>query len=250
MTLYTALNDWIPQPGRITRSWPSGLVLLQQDFIGNLDTLGPVAVPGDPFPADDAGTGAKVYGLPEYRQLDNGMTSATVSAYGLVPGQAGVQKVESLGAVSFFYKTLFQASYYYTGPSTNLVAYGELIYLQRGFNLVEQTSLEVRAGTGELQVISTRLANLKTIADEPIGSKPAGTILEGETFSSEEIFGDQIFSTVGIQHVSRTFAAYQFFFKRSEFNYYGSIWEERATFRAMVSSIDFGTLNSQPPPQE
>jgi hypothetical protein len=246
MTLYTSLNEWIPQPGRITRSWPSGLVLLQQDFIGNLDTLGPVAVPGDPFPADDAGTGAKVYGLPEYRQLDNGMTSATVSAYGITPGQAGVQKVESLGAVSFFAKWLFTAEYYYTGPSTNLVDYGELIFLERGFDIVAQTSLEVRAGTGELQVISARLANLKTIADQPIGSKPAGTILEGETFSSEEIF-PYIFAD-GIKHVSRTFAESQFFFKRSEFNYYGNIWEERATFRARVSSIDFGILNAPPPP--
>jgi hypothetical protein len=250
MTLYTALNDWIPQPGRITRSWPSGLVLLQQEFIGNLDTLGPVAVPGQPFPADDAGTGAKVYALPEYRQLDNGMTSATVSAYGLVPGQAGVQRVESLGAVSSFSRMMFLASYYYGGQTTNLVSFGELIFLERGFNIVAQTSLEVRAGTGPLTVITERIADLKTIADQKIGEKPAGTILEGETFSSQEIFGNQIFSADGIQHVNRTFAPSQFFFKRSEFNYYGDIWEERATFRAMLAVIDFGTLNSPPPPQE
>jgi hypothetical protein len=247
MTLYTDLNDWIPQPGRITRSWPSGLVLLQQNFIGNLDTLGPVAVPGDPFPADDAGTAAKVYGLPEYRQLDNGMTSATVSGYGILPGQSGDQKVESLGAVSFFAKMLFEASYYYTGPSTNLIEYGELIFLQRGFAVVAQTSLEVRVGTGPLSVITERIAELKTIADEPIGSKPAGTILEGESFSSQEIFENQI-PAAGIQHTDRTFAPSQFFSKRSEFNYYGDIWEERASFTANLASIDFGILNDAPPP--
>jgi hypothetical protein len=246
MTLYTSINDWIPQPGRITRSWPSGLVLLQQDFIGNLDTLGPVAVPGDPFPTDDAGTGAKVYGLPEYRQLDTGMTSATVSAYGINPSQAGVQKVESLGAVSFFAKALFTASYYYTGSSTNLVSYGELIFVERGFNVVAQTSLEVRAGTGPLTVITERIADLKTIADQQIGGKPAGTILEEETFSSGEIF--PYISGEGIRDISRTFAPSSFFFKRSEFNYYGNIWEERATFRATVNPINFGTLNDPPPP--
>jgi hypothetical protein len=246
MTLYTSLNEWIPQPGRITRSWPSGLVLLQQDFIGDLDTLGPVAVPGQPFPADDAGTGAKVYGLPEYRDLGNGLQSATVSAYGLAPGSAGVQKVESLGAASFFAIRLFNASYYYTGLSTNLVSYGDLIFVERGFKVVAQTSLEVRAGTGELQVISALLANLKTIADEPIGSKPAGTILEGETFSSAEIF--PYISAQGIRNISRTFDPSPFFSKRSEFNYYGNIWEERATFSARVSSIAFGTLNDPPPP--
>jgi hypothetical protein len=90
MTLYKSIEDWIPQPGRITRSWSSGLVLLQQEFIGSISDNGLVATDGEPFPGDDAGTGAKVYGVPEYRDLGNGLQSAVVSAYGIVPGKAGV----------------------------------------------------------------------------------------------------------------------------------------------------------------
>jgi len=239
MTLYTSLTDWIPQPGRITRSWPSGLVLLQQDFIGNLDTLGPVAVPGDPFPADDAGTGAKVYGLPEYRQLDNGMTSATVSAYGLVPGQAGVQKVESRGAIALIEGLVIEAAAYDQLS-------GESVFLKRKFNIVVETSTEVRSGRGELNLMTTSLTPLEIYAGAQIGTAAAGTKITSRSFSSVEIFGPGP-SGAPFTELS-LFISYSIRKRLSDFQYYGQIWEERATFFPFVFGLGFDYLNNPPPP--
>jgi hypothetical protein len=239
MTLYTSLNDWIPQPGRITRSWPSGLVLLQQDFIGNLDTLGPVAVPGQPFPADDAGTGAQVYGLPEYRDLGNGLQSATVSAYGLAPGSAGVQKVESRGAITLLEGLVIEA-----------VAYdqhsGETVFLKRKFNIVVETSTEVRSGRGELNLMTTSLTPLEIYAGAQIGTAAAGTKITSRSFSSVEIFGPGP-SAAPFANVS---ASIQYAIRKrlSDFQYYGQIWEERATFLPFVFGLGFDYLNNPPPP--
>jgi hypothetical protein len=223
MTLYTSLNEWIPQPGRITRSWPSGLVLLQQDFIGNLDTLGPVAVPGAPFPADDAGTSAQVYGLPEYRDLGNGLQSATVSAYGLAPG-SGVPKVESLGAIEIIGGLTFSCQYYVNNN-------GELEFLEREFSIVSETATVVRCGTGELQLITSSPIQLKAYF--------GGQNVNGRTFTASEIFGfGEGEATVTVTTLGG----------RRTFEYYGDIWEQRTVFRAVTPAVFFGVINQPPPP--
>lgn len=240
MMLYTALNDWIPQPGRITRSWPSGLVLLQQDFIGNLDTMGPVAVPGAPFPADDAGTSAKVYGLPEYRELGNGLQSATVSAYGLAPGSAGVQKVESRGAIALPYTQplSFGAAYYYPEDGTPR-------FISKKFLIVVEFSKEVLSGRGELNLMTTGLASLKIYAGQQIGTAAAGTDITSRIFSSVEIFGT---GPLG-EPFANVSATIQYAIERSlnEFQYYGDIWEQRATFTPSFFRVGFDFLNDPPP---
>jgi hypothetical protein len=241
MTLYTSLSDWIPQPGRITRTWSSGLVLLQQEFIGNLDTLGPVAVPGDPFPADDAGTSAKVYGLPEYRELGNGLQSATVSAYGLAPGSAGVQKVESRGAIALPYSQglSFGAAYYH--PDN-----GEPRFISKKFLIVVEFSKEVRSGRGDINLMTTNLTSLEIYAGQQIGYAAAGTKITSRSFSSVEIFGPGP-SGAPFANVS---ASIQYAIAKSltEFQYYGDIWEERATFIPSLFPVGFDYLNDPPPP--
>jgi len=241
MTLYTSLSDWIPQPGRITRTWSSGLVLLQQEFIGNLDTLGPVADHGAPFPADDAGTSAKVYGLPEYRELGNGLQSATVSAYGLAPGSAGVQKVESRGAIALPYSQglSFGAAYYH--PDN-----GEVRFISKKFLIVVELSKEVRSGRGEIDLMTTHLASLEIYAGQQIGYKAAGTKITTRSFSSVEIFGPGP-SGAPFANVS---ASIQYSIAKSlaEFQYYGDIWEERATFIPSILPIGFDYLNDPPSP--
>jgi len=241
MTLYTSSSDWIPQPGRITRTWSSGLVLLQQEFIGNLDTLGPVAVPGDPFPADDAGTSAKVYGLPEYRDLGNGLQSATVSAYGLAPGSAGVQKVESLGAIALPYTAglSFGAAYY--DPNN-----GTPRFLSKKFLIVVEFSKEVRTGRDELNLMTTGLASLEIYAGQQIGYKGAGTKITSTSFSSVEIFGPGP-SGAPFANVSASIA-YAIVKSMIEFQYYGDIWEERATFTPSFFGVGFDYLNDPPTP--
>jgi hypothetical protein len=238
--IYSAINDWIPQPGRITRSWSSGLVLLQQEFIGSLSDLGPIAIEGNPFPGDDAGTGAKVYGLPEYRELGNGLQSATVSAYGLAPGSANVQKLESRGSIALPYTQglSFGAAYY--DPDD-----GSLRFISKKFPIVVEFSKEVRSGRGELNLITTNITFLEIYAGQQIGTAAAGTKITSMIFSSVEIFGPGP-TSAPFQNVIASIQ-YAVVKSLSEFQYYGDIWEERATFIPRVLHVGFDILNNPPP---
>lgn len=84
-TIYTATNAWIPQSNRITRSFESGLVLLQQNFIARTGTAPSAAIAlGQPFPGSTSPCidGAYIFPAPSYQDNENGFTTCTVSAYG------------------------------------------------------------------------------------------------------------------------------------------------------------------------
>jgi hypothetical protein len=82
----SADSPWIKQGNRLVKTWPSGLCLIQQDYIA------PTAlVDYDVFKAGDALNdsspcvgSAYIYPTPEYQQLENGFTKCTVSAYGRI----------------------------------------------------------------------------------------------------------------------------------------------------------------------
>lgn len=85
MTIYTATPAaWIKQGNRLVKTWPSGLCLIQQDYIG------PTKLADyDQFKRGDAIEGASpcidgavIFPDPEYQDLGDGFTRCTVSAYG------------------------------------------------------------------------------------------------------------------------------------------------------------------------
>lgn len=85
MTIYTATNDWIPQGNRLTKTFPSGLVLLQQDYIAPTGTPPSAAhALGQPFPGSTSPCvdGAYIFPAPGYQDNGNGFTTCTVTAYG------------------------------------------------------------------------------------------------------------------------------------------------------------------------
>jgi hypothetical protein len=236
--IYSAINDWIPQPGRITRSWSSGLVLLQQDFIGSLSDLGPIAIEGDPFPADDAGTGAKVYGIPEYRDLGNGLQGATVSAYGIVPGKAGVQTLTelsfSLGNIGF---TAVE-----TNPAANPPNDYREVY--KNFPILITNKKFVKPFfEGSPSTISTPADDdeFKILAIGNIGSMAAGASLKGAAFTVSQIFSNIKLAWSG-NHSPRPVNTMitNAFGSSMEFQNFGKVIESSATFQIMPILIDFG----------
>ena len=224
MTIYTSNPGWIPQPGRITRSWPSGLVLLQQEFVGRIEIAGHIAVPGDPFPVDDAGTGAKVYSIPEYRDIGNGFQSATVSAYGIAPGGSG-PKIETLGADMLLSGLKFLAEYENDGLS------GGTSRLGASRNVICETVTIVSCGRGELVPITSKgNVELKVFYN--------GTDLAGRVFTSREIFiAANSFTDVNVTASVSVVGPYDV-----QIQYFGDIWEQRVTFGAAPQGIDFGML--------
>jgi hypothetical protein len=82
-TIYTATHGWFPQGNRTVKSFASGLVLIQQDFIAPTGTSDPPEL-GQPFPGDTTPCidGAYIYPAPQFSDLGNGFTRCTVTAYG------------------------------------------------------------------------------------------------------------------------------------------------------------------------
>jgi hypothetical protein len=85
MTIYTANSAaWIKQGNRLVKTWPSGLCLIQQDYIGptklaDYDQFKRGDAIDDATPCID---GAVIFPDPEYQDLGDGFTRCTVSAYG------------------------------------------------------------------------------------------------------------------------------------------------------------------------
>jgi hypothetical protein len=236
--IYSAINDWIPQPGRITRSWSSGLVLLQQEFIGSILDNGLVATDGDPFPGDDAGTGAKVYGVPEYRDLGNGLQSAVVSAYGIVPGKAGV---ETLTEISFSLGNIG-----FTAVETNPAANPPYDYREvyKNFPILITNKKFVKPFfESSPSTISTPPNDdeFKILAIGNIGSIAAGASLKGAAFTVSQIFSNIKLAWSG-NHSPRpvnTMITYAFG-SSMEFQNFGKVIEASATFQIQPLLIEFG----------
>jgi len=238
MTLYKSIDDWIPQPGRITRSWSSGLVLIQQEFIGSIYDNGLLATDGDAFPGDDADTGAKVYGVPEYRDLGNGLQSAVVTAYGIVPGKAGV---ETLTEISFSVTTLvFQVvkTYPDAQPQSQLRDDARTLSV-----LITNKKFSKPFLKGSPLIISN-LANddaFKILAIGPIGSIAAGASLKGATFTVSQIFPDITPAWSG-NHSPMPLTSTITFAQGNSYEYksFGDVIELNATFSVMPNVINFG----------
>lgn len=83
MKLYTATGaTWLPQPGRITRVFPSGLVLIQQEYHSTPTTTPPFEVGdtiADPGPCID---GAYVFPACDIADEPGHFKKSTVTAYG------------------------------------------------------------------------------------------------------------------------------------------------------------------------
>jgi hypothetical protein len=238
MTLYKSIEDWIPQPGRITRSWSSGLVLLQQEFIGSILDNGLVATEGDPFPGDDAGTGAKVYGVPEYRDLGNGLQSAVVSAYGIVPGKAGV---ETMTEISFSFSIMrFDLVKKYPALNPPQDIQGD--YKEFPVLITNKKFAKIFLKSSP-STISTppNDDDFKILAIGPIGAVAAGASLKGATFTVSQIF-PYINSAWSGNHSpwSVTSSIFSAFGVSTEFQNFGNITEATQTFTSHPNAIDFG----------
>jgi hypothetical protein len=238
MTLYTSLSDWIPQPGRITRSWSSGLVLLQQEFIGSISENGLVAVDGDAFPGDDAGTGAKVYGIPEYRDLGTGMQSAIVSAYGIVPGKSGV---ETLTELSFSVSTML-----FTAVKKNPLASPPFnsIDIARAFSvLITNKKIAKPFLKPSPSTISTPAndGEFKILGIGPIGTIAAGASIKDATFTVSQMF-PEITSAWSGNHSPLALTSSIGFAQGNYYEYrnFGAVIESSATFSIFPNPIDFG----------
>jgi hypothetical protein len=238
MTLYKSIEDWIPQPGRITRSWSSGLVLIQQEFIGSISDNGLVATEGDAFPGDDAGTGAKVYGVPEYRDLGNGLQSAVVSAYGIVPGKAGV---ETLTEISFSVATLL-----FKVLRSDPDAPPELVLRDdaRTFSVLITNKKFAKPFLKSSPSIISTPANddeFKILAIGPIGAIAAGASLKGATFTVSQIFPEITPAWSG-NHAPIPLISTIAFAQGNSYEYrnFGDIIESSATFSVIPHEIDFG----------
>lgn len=237
-TLYSAIQNWIPQPGRITRSWSSGLVLLQQNFIGH-SNLGPVANDGDAFPANAAGTGAKVYGVPEYSDLENGLQNATVSAYGIVPGKNGLKTLTNKKfitiRVGFFARKQFVNS---EGglDGYNFVKYNEIIVT---LNTYERPFFN----SSNLEIIPAPTSDdFEMIAPYQIGSVAAGTSLLTKGFKVSDIF-PRITSNWQGNHNERLLTKTIMQSKDGfQFESYGDVSVVSSGFVIWPENIDFGNF--------
>jgi len=238
MTLYTSSSDWIPQPGRITRTWSSGLVLFQQDFIGSISENGLVAVDGDAFPGDDAGTGAKVYGIPEYRDLVTGMQSATVSAYGIVPGKAGVDTLTELSySISTLLFTAVKKSPLASPPFNS-------INIGRIFNVLITNKKIAKPFLKSSPSPISPPANddeFKILGIGPIGTIAAGASIKDATFTVSQIF-TEITSDWSGNHSPLALSSSIAFAQGNSYEYanFGAVIESSATFSIYPNPIDFG----------
>jgi hypothetical protein len=86
MTIYrtNSASPWIKQGNRLVKTWPSGLCLIQQDYVAPTALVDYEAFQeGDSIAdSDPCIDGAYIFPAPDYQQQENGFTRCTVSAYG------------------------------------------------------------------------------------------------------------------------------------------------------------------------
>jgi hypothetical protein len=102
---------WIKQPNRLVKTFPSGLCMIQQDYIADRNSIsyedfkeGDILLENDSDPCID---NAYIFPAPDYQDMGNGFVKCTVVAYGRVntTGNAFVSKI--LSKFSYFYFSYF-----------------------------------------------------------------------------------------------------------------------------------------------
>lgn len=85
---YHGQQDWIKQPNRLVKTFPSGLCMIQQDYIRRRDSVQYFQFKeGDKIANEDSAPcidGAYIFPAPDYQDLGNGFIKCTVVAYGRV----------------------------------------------------------------------------------------------------------------------------------------------------------------------
>jgi hypothetical protein len=100
---------WIKQPNRLAKTFPSGLCMIQQDYIAARDSIsyedfreGDVLSQEDSNPCIDQ---AYIFPAPDYQDMGNGFVKCTVVAYGRVNTTGNVSVSKILSNFSYFYFT-------------------------------------------------------------------------------------------------------------------------------------------------
>ena len=107
-------RGWVKQPNRIVKTFPSGLCMIQQDYIAARDLAnfnyftfreGDPLEPADAEPCID---GAYIFPAPDYQDMGNGFVKCTVTAYGRVNTSGNVFVSKILSNFSYFYYRYFE----------------------------------------------------------------------------------------------------------------------------------------------
>jgi len=102
---------WIKQPNRLVKTFPSGLCMIQQDYIADRNFIsyedfreGDILSQEDSNPCID---NAYIFPAPNYQDMGNGFVKCTVVAYGRVNTTGNVSVSKILSNFSYFYFSYF-----------------------------------------------------------------------------------------------------------------------------------------------
>ena len=97
---------WIKQPNRLVKTFPSGLCMIQQDYIADRNFIsyedfreGDILSQEDSSPCID---NAYIFPAPSYQDLGNGFVKCTVTAYGRTTQQATTVYSKRAAVVDFY----------------------------------------------------------------------------------------------------------------------------------------------------
>jgi hypothetical protein len=103
---------WIKQPNRLVKTFPSGLCMIQQDYIADRNSIsyedfreGDILSQEDSSPCID---NAYIFPAPDYQDMGNGFVKCTVVAYGRVNTTGNVSVPKILSNFSYFYYRYFE----------------------------------------------------------------------------------------------------------------------------------------------
>ena len=106
--IYHGRTDWIAQPNRVVKSFRSGLIMITQDYIkragassassGSDEESLTEFNEGDKITnASPCMEGAYIFPAPDYQDMGNGFTKATVTAYGRINTTGVVEVSKRIG---------------------------------------------------------------------------------------------------------------------------------------------------------
>jgi hypothetical protein len=92
-------TKWIKQPNRIVKTFPSGLCMIQQDYIAPRNLVDYFAFrEGDALSLSDSQPcidGAYIFPAPDYQDMGNGFIKCTVTAYGRTTATGQITEIFS-----------------------------------------------------------------------------------------------------------------------------------------------------------
>lgn len=104
---YHGESGWIKQPNRIVKTFPSGLCMIQQDYIRRKDRVDYFTFKeGDPISEADSAPcidRAYIFPTPDYQDTGDGFIKCTLTAYGRVNINGQITKEIAAGYFSFDY---------------------------------------------------------------------------------------------------------------------------------------------------